>query len=114
MDNTEYIGFIPFTDDQPCEIAVGILCLKDCKTLDTESIFTQLMTKETWLQIHAMKAYAEVEKLQLYELLITAQSASCPGLFNSRESMWSAIGSWMDPRSSQNIWKKNLLVSSRN
>jgi len=36
----EYIGFIPFTDDQPCEIAVGILCLKDCKTLDNESIFT--------------------------------------------------------------------------
>jgi len=45
MDNTEYIGFIPFTYDQPCEIAVGILCLKDCKTLHTESIFTQLMTK---------------------------------------------------------------------
>jgi len=40
MDNTEFIGFIPFTDDQPCEIAVGILCFKDCKTLDTESIFT--------------------------------------------------------------------------
>ena len=40
MDNTEYIGFTPFTDNKPCEIEVSILCLKDCKTLDTESIFT--------------------------------------------------------------------------
>jgi len=39
-----------------------------------------------------MKAYAEVEKLQLYALLIialdvVAQSASCSALFNRRESM---------------------------
>ena len=39
-DNTEYIRFIPFTDDELCKSGVGILQLKDCKTLDTESIFT--------------------------------------------------------------------------
>ena len=71
------------------------------------------------LPVHAMKAYAEVEKLYLYMLLIialdgVAHSASCPGLLNPRESMWCPIGSWMSPRSSQNIWKKNLLVPSRN
>jgi hypothetical protein len=44
--NTEYIGFIPFTDDEPRKIAVVILCLKDCKTMDTESIFTSEYLEE--------------------------------------------------------------------
>jgi len=40
MDNKEYIGFITFTGNEPCKSGVGILCLKDCKTLGTDSIFT--------------------------------------------------------------------------
>jgi acyl-CoA-binding protein len=51
-----------------------------------------------------MKAYAEVEKLQLYALLIialdgVAQSASCPGLFNPRET------------ACYNIWNRRLVGS---
>ena len=80
MDNTEYIGFIPFTDDEPCKSAVGSLCLRDCKTLDTDSIFTQLMTKQTsvnavWLQIQSSShpqvcttCYKSVVKLLLAQL----------------------------------------------
>jgi hypothetical protein len=40
LDNTEYTGFIYFTDDEPCKSGVGILCLKGCKILGTDSIFT--------------------------------------------------------------------------
>jgi len=39
MDNIEYIGFIPFIDDEPCKSGVGSLCLKDCKTQDPDSSF---------------------------------------------------------------------------
>jgi hypothetical protein len=48
-----------------------------------------------------MKAYAEVEKLQLYALLIIAldgvvQSVSCRGLFNPRE------------KACYNVWNRRL------
>ena len=58
MDSTEYIGFIPFAGKEPCKSAVGVLCSKDCKTVGTDSSFTQMMTRETfvntvWLQIQS-------------------------------------------------------------
>jgi len=40
MDKTKYVGFIAFTGDEPCKCGVRTQCLKECKTQDSDSIFT--------------------------------------------------------------------------
>ena len=40
MDKTKYVEFIAFTGDDLCKSGVGIQCLKECKTQDSDSIFT--------------------------------------------------------------------------